>query len=97
MELEKGTETWKGKITSIIDYGQHYEIKINSRSGFWLIVGKSSSGNFACAPAFYAGCELSSLEDIFWNTERLTKALGKVDGITAAYALNAIADYIDLP
>ena len=32
----------------------------------------------------------------FGNREKLTKALGKVDGITVAYALHAIADRVDL-
>lgn len=96
MKLKNRTETWNGKITNIIAYGKHYELNINSRSGFSIIIGESSTGNFACIPSFEAGCELANLKDIFWNTERLTAVLGKVDGITVAYALNAVADHIDM-
>lgn len=96
MKYKRSTEKWEGRVTNIIDYGKHYEVQISSRSGFTIIVGKSSSGNFACIPSFNAGCELSYLKDIFWNSERLTKVLGKVDGLTVAYALVAISDYISI-
>ncbi|MBC8060558.1 MAG: hypothetical protein H7Y18_07820 [Clostridiaceae bacterium] len=96
LKYQKRTEKWEGRVTNIIDYGQHYEVKISSRSGFSIIIGKTNSGNFACIPVFNAGCELASLKDIFWNSERLTKILGKVDGTTVAFALVAIADYINI-
>jgi len=38
-------------------------------------------------PDFDVGCHLASLNDVLWNTERLTKVLGTVDGVTVAYAL----------
>jgi hypothetical protein len=66
----------------IIYHGSHYEIKIESRSGITVIVGKSEYGNFACIPDWSAGCYLSSLRDTFWNQERLIDAIGTVDGIT---------------
>jgi hypothetical protein len=46
-------------------------------------------------PDFGAGCHLVSLKDKFWNTEKLSAVLGKVDGITAAQALFSIADSIE--
>jgi hypothetical protein len=45
-------------------------------------------------PDFNAGCHLANPKDIFWNTEKLVRVLGKIDGITVAYALNALADKI---
>ncbi len=46
-------------------------------------------------PDFGAGCHLVNPRDLFWNTEKLVSVLGKVDGITVATALNALADKIN--
>lgn len=92
----KRTEHWKGNITVLKNYGSHYEIRIESRSGILVLLGKTSYGGFACMPDFGAGCHLVDLKDKFWNTEKLTKALGNIDGITVASALYALADEINL-
>lgn len=89
-----GSEKWIGRITDFKNYGTHYEIKIESRSGILVIFGKTAQGAFACMPDFRAGCHLVNLRDLFWNTEQLVRVLGKVDGITVASALNALADKI---
>lgn len=57
-----------------------------------VLFGETSRGGFACMPDFGAGCHLTDLKDKFWNTEKLTQVLGKVDGITVATALCALAD-----
>lgn len=88
-------ERWKGKITKFKNHGTHYEIRIESRSGILVIFGKTTQGGFACMPDFGAGCHLVSLKDKFWNTEKLSGVLGKVDGITVAEALYVIADKIE--
>jgi len=93
-KTKKGKETWTGSITSIINYGSHYEIRIDSRSGILVLLGKTSMGNFACMPDFGAGCHLGTLEDEFYSTEKLSNVLGKIDGITVASALYSIADKI---
>lgn len=95
-KLGKRTENWKGNITVFKNYGSHYEIRIESRSGILVLLGKSSNGGFACMPDFGAGCHLANLKDKFWNTEKLTEVLGNVDGITVASALYALADEIAL-
>lgn len=87
MEAANEIESWSGYIKRFINYGSHYEIFIESRSSILILFGRSSSGGFACIPDFQAGCHLVSLNDIFWNTEKLSAVLGKVDGITAATAL----------
>jgi hypothetical protein len=89
-------ETWKGTVTSVINYGSHYEIKIQSRSSIIVLVGKTSLGTFACIPDFSAGCHLANLKDLFYSKEKLCEVMNKVDGITVAYALAAIADKLDL-
>jgi len=87
-------ERWKGHITSFNDDNSSYEFRIQSRSSILVIVGKTEEGGFACMPDFGAGCHLVNLKDKFWNTEKLVKVLGKVDGITVATALYSMADEI---
>lgn len=88
----KKIEKWSGFISRYINHDGYYEILIESRSGIMVIFGKTSLGGFACMPDFEAGCHLVSLKDKFWNTEKLTRVLGKVDGITVAEALYALAE-----
>lgn len=90
-ETENGIEKWQGHISNIINHGSHYEIRIESRSGLTVIFGKTSFGNFACLPDFDAGCHLATLDDIFYNTERLSAAINPVDGITIAQALKVLS------
>lgn len=92
----KTKEQWQGRITGFKNYGNYYEFKIESRSGITVIFGKTTQGGFACIPDFGVGCHLVSLDDQFWNTERLTKILGKVDGITVASALYNLHAFHDI-
>lgn len=92
-----GKKSWEGSVTRLNDYGSHYEFTIQSRSSIMVLLGESSSGYFACMPDFNAGCHLARLNDVFWNKERLTAALGKIDGITVAYALQFLAEKIRYP
>jgi hypothetical protein len=95
-KIGRQNERWVGKITELLDYGSHYEMRIESRSGILVIFGKTTQGGFACMPDFGAGCHLVNPRDKFWNREKLTKVLGKVDGITVAEALYSISDSIDM-
>lgn len=94
LSTDERSESWTGTIKEIINHGSHYEIVIDSRSSIKVIVGTTEYGNFACIPDWGAGCYLANYKDTFWNEERLSKALGAVDGITVAKALYAIADYL---
>jgi hypothetical protein len=87
-------EKWVGKITNFNCHGTHYEMRIESRSSILVLFGKTKLGAFACMPDFNAGCHLANPKDIFWNTEKLVRVLGKIDGITVACALNALANKI---
>ena len=89
-------EKWSGTVVDFKNHGTHYEIKIESRSSIQVIIGRTTKGAFACIPDFGAGCHLVNPRDLFWNTEQLVRVLGKVDGITVACALNALADKISL-
>jgi len=93
-KMKNRSEKWVGRITDFKSYGTHYEIRIESRSGIVVLFGKTAQGAFACMPDFGAGCHLVNPRDLFWNTERLIRVLGKVDGITVATALYVLADKI---
>ena len=83
-------EKWSGKIVVLEDFGSHYQMRIESRSGITVIFGKSTYGNFACMPDFGVGCHLATFDDEFYNTEKLTRVLNPVDGITIAKALSVL-------
>lgn len=90
-------DIWTGTIASMIKHGTHYEIVIQSRSSIMVLFGATTGGYFACMPDFNAGCHLARLNDKFWNTERLVKSLGKIDGITVATALEVLASTLQYP
>jgi len=90
-------KSWAGYISAFKDYGTHFEFRIQSRSSITVIFGRTSQGYFACMPDFNAGCHLANLNDIFWNTERLTAVLGIVDGVTVAYALLYLWKELEYP
>jgi hypothetical protein len=88
-------ETWQGVIQEFICRDSYYIIRISSRStDILFIYGDTVYGKFGCMPDFEAGCHLSTPDDVFWNKERLISAMGRIDGITTAYALKALADKI---
>ena len=89
-------ECWDGIIPRFENYGSHFEIRIESRSGILVLFGETTQGCFACMPDYDVGCHLSDLRDRFWNAERLKAVLGEVDGVTVAEALYALADKLDL-
>jgi hypothetical protein len=89
---EDERDDWDGIVSQITHFGSHYEVFISSRSSIRVLIGKCTSGLFACLPDHRAGCHLSALDDTFYNSEKLIYALeNPVDGTTVAYALKALA------
>ncbi|MBS4040150.1 MAG: hypothetical protein KGZ81_06075 [Flavobacteriales bacterium] len=90
-------ESWEARITYFKNYGSHYEMRIQAYYGAILVLfGKTAFGYFVCIPDFEAGCYLSHLKDIFWNTEALVRTIDEITGITIAEALRAIVDLIEI-
>lgn len=83
-------QRWSGIITRLVNHGSHYEIYINSRSGFIFIVGEYINGGFISIPSFNVGSDLADYDDYFWNKERLASIMNKVDAITVAEALRTL-------
>jgi hypothetical protein len=93
---EDDCDDWDGIIKQITCFGNHYEILITSRSSIRLLLGKGSSGLFACLPEYHAGCNLSSLDDTFYNSDRLIYAMENlVDGTTVACALKELSNVLE--
>lgn len=90
-------ESWYGSISMFKKYGTHYEFLIQSRSSIMVMFGKTSRGYFACMPDFNIGCHLVNLNDVFWNTETLSRVLGPADGITVANALIFLSNELQYP
>ena len=82
--LDSKKEIWNGQITSYSINNKSIDTYVQNRSSFHIIIGKSTYGNYVCVPNFDIGCYLSTFGDIFWNTEKLVRLIGKVDGITVA-------------
>jgi hypothetical protein len=87
-ENKKDKQTWSGQITSLYNYGSHYEMRIESRSGITVLFGKTSMGSFACMPDFSAGCHLAELDNEFYSKQKLFNVINPVDAITVARALS---------
>ena len=84
-------DLWTGKIIFCNIKNDLADIYVESRSSIHIIIGKCKFGNFVCIPNFNTGCYLSDLNDIFWNTEKLSSLLGNIDGITAAEAIRFVS------
>ncbi|MBQ6088087.1 MAG: hypothetical protein IJK95_00850 [Firmicutes bacterium] len=73
------------------------ECEINANGWYFhVIVGKHSNGNYICIPNWSIGSELASLDDSFWNCERLThySKFGKQNSIIIASALKELSKNI---
>ncbi|PKM82571.1 MAG: hypothetical protein CVU89_03460 [Firmicutes bacterium HGW-Firmicutes-14] len=88
-----GKNKWPGKVTRFKNHGSHYAVHAESRSGITFIIGEYEPGWFISVPAYGIGADLSSYPtDIFYNTESLVRnGMNKVDAVTVAYAINALA------
>ncbi|MFW5988028.1 MAG: hypothetical protein ACOCQA_01165 [bacterium] len=86
---------WSGDITNLINYGSHYEMRIESLSGISVVFGETSMGNFICIPDFNAGCHLAEFNNEFYSKEKLLNVINQVDAITIAKALETISNQLE--
>lgn len=64
-------------------------------STFYAAVGHNSHGSYLCIPMLYIGCELSRLNDEFWNRERISRFLNEIDTLTVVKGLTALQPFVD--
>lgn len=84
----KRKESWKGEIRLLKKSAGQYEAEITGRGTYFhIIAGHHLYGNYICIPNHAVGSELSHYGDLFWNTERLSGFLKKVDAVTVAAGL----------
>lgn len=84
----KRKDRWSGEIRLICHSDNCYEAEITGRGTYFhIIAGEHRHGNFICIPNHDVGSELSDFQDLFWNTERLSRLLKKVDAVTVANGL----------
>lgn len=89
-------QSWEGRLRILRD-GEPWEAELEARgSYFHLIVGNHAYGNFICIPNWNVGTELSRLDDLFWNAERLRNytSMKSVDVCSVAAALKQLAVYV---
>ena len=90
-KTKKRTQTWQGTIYLMKITAGHIEAGITGRgSYFHVITGPHSDGNYICIPNYNIGSELASYDDLFWNKERLSRAMGIIDATTVATGLTWI-------
>lgn len=89
----KSKEKWTGQIRLLSQSDSCYEAEITGRGTYFhLIAGRHRYGNYLCIPNHEVGSELSAYQDVFWNTERLSGLMKKVDAITVAFGLRYLEE-----
>lgn len=81
-------ERWQGEIRLIHYSDACCEAEITGRGTYFhVIVGRHRYGNYICIPNHDIGSELSEFRDLFWNSERLSGLMRKVDAATVSHGL----------
>lgn len=95
--LNNKKETWQAGLKSITNYENYYEASIEARSThFNMLVGHTDSYNWVALPIQEVSCSLASLDDIFWNEERLSNLIGAIDATTIVSTIAFIDRHKDI-
>ena len=90
---ESGSLSWDCTVNLVNQHGLFYEAVIEGRgASFHVIAGPQIHGMFLCIPNWQIGCELSYLNDVFWNSEQLRHHLNPFDTRTVAAGLALLPD-----
>lgn len=88
----------EGYIEPIKTSSEPYEANITAEGySFHILFGSQSNGMFLCIPNWHMGCELSYLEDVFWNNESILgndELFGYENATAIAYALKELKSII---
>ena len=64
------------KVTNRYDIANVKSINVNWNGNYYhVIYGEHENGGFFSIPNWNAGGELATFDDIFWNTESISKSL----------------------
>jgi hypothetical protein len=89
---------WQGCIRFVDAKRLEFEVKARG-STFHMILGRHAYGRYVCIPNRGIGTEISSLDDRFWNMERITEIypdLSLVDAVSIVDALSELSNYVSL-
>jgi len=87
-EASEGGLSWQCQLKLIGKQSSLFEAVLEGNgSSFHVIAGPQIHGMFLCIPDWQVGCELSTLEDTFWNSEQLRSHLSAIDTRTIVTGL----------
>lgn len=88
LRQDEAPARWPAQIRLISRNQTSIEVEIRGRgSSFYVIVGSGAFENYLCIPALDIGCAIAPPDDLFWNSERLSRHLNIVDSTTIATGL----------
>lgn len=83
-----------GNIEPINVSSEPYEAVVNAEGySFHILCGSYQNGMFLCIPNWHLGCELSYLNDVFWNLESINgidDSFNYENATAIAYALKEL-------
>ena len=81
-------------ITPINLYHQPYEANVEANgNSYHILFGQHNAGWFLCVPNWQIGVELSTPDDLFWNTESLNHSgVDKNTSLILAYSVEQISN-----
>ena len=90
--------TWQCSISSLVYFGSHLEIVVQTDEPVTVIVGKTSSGFFVYFKSHVTGADLSSLFDVDRNVKKLsTVCFDEKMAASVAFAINRIGRLLSSP
>lgn len=99
LEEDRVVTQREGYIKPINIRTEPYEASVSAEGyEFHLIFGSQRDGMFLCIPNWHMGCELSYLNDIFWNHESILgndQIFGYENATAIAYALSELKSIMD--
>lgn len=78
---------WHAEFESIRIYGGYYEFVILGKRTIHGIIGKTFRGTFACFPDLKVSCLIYNFKERYFNFEKLSKVLTKIDAATVESAI----------
>lgn len=101
LEEDRIVTQHEGSVTPINLHSQPYEASVTAEGyEFHLLFGTCRSGMFLCIPNWRLCCELSYLNDVFWNQESILgkdQLIGYENATAVAYALSELKPLISEP
>ena len=84
-------QCWTGAVLDFFDYGSYQHILISARgSRLSVFCGECSSYRWIFLPELEVGCSQAGFHDFFWNVERLSALIGRVDSLSVIFGLHFV-------